>query len=338
VRGSATNTASIGVHGSADFLGVLGEGGIGVYGHGQTGVRAETQAADGTALTAQAPDSGTAIESIGRVEVTSTSTFDSPKAGVTSTIGGTGGAAVKGVAAGMASIGVWGESDAVGMYATGPAAGIETQSAGTGVLTQGSVGVQVAADLAHLRLFPGQSAVGPGPGDHELGDVYVDAAGAMWLCVVPGNPGTWRKLAGPTAAGAFHVLSATQRIYDSRTGFNPPPSGSLIKGKLGDGEERVIAANLEQAIANVPANSTAVLVNLTATDTNAGGFFAAFKNGIAWPGNASINWATPATTIGNSAVIPIDSAARFKVRCAAPAGGGREAGAHLIVDLIGYYL
>lgn len=322
---SVTGPASIGVSVTA-----LEADTVGVSSIAATAIEAMVPIAQaGTAVKATAANSDAkAIHATGRSKMEVTSAELARADALQLLAAGDGGTALKATAEGPSSTGILVEGGLFGVFATGS----------TGVEAHGTTfGLRVAGDIAPIAIVPGANAVGAPFGFHGVGELYVDAGSVLWVCVESGTPGTWREIAGPKTAGAFHVLPATQRIYDSRTGFAPAPSSTLIKGKFGDGEERVIASNLEQEIANVPGGATAVVVNLTATDTNVGGFFAAFRNGIAWPGNASINWAAAATTIGNSAVIATDGLGRFKVRCAAPAGGGREAGAHLIVDLVGYY-
>ena len=54
------------------------------------------------------------------------------------------------------------------------------------------------------------------------GEVVHDTNGDMWVCVAAGSPGTWRKIAGPSASGAFHVLELAVRAYDSRRPMGRP--------------------------------------------------------------------------------------------------------------------
>jgi hypothetical protein len=173
----------------------------------------------------------------------------------------------------------------------------------------------------------GSSAAPPARSDaHTRGEIDIDVTGEVWLCVVSGTPGAWRKLCGPATAGAFHVLGSTNRIYDSRPGLAPL---DVTKGAMAAGVERVVDATHGAA---VPAGATAAVVNVTATDTTGTGFLALFRNGIAWPGNSNVNWSTAGVTVANLAVVALDTSARFKVR-----SDGSGGSTQFLVDVIGYY-
>ena len=55
-----------------------------------------------------------------------------------------------------------------------------------------------------------------------------------------------------------------------------------------------------------PAGATAVMVNLTIVSQSPAGFLSAFRNGVAWPGNSSVNWERQGQVIANSAVVAVD--------------------------------
>ncbi|MEZ5144193.1 MAG: hypothetical protein R2726_16980, partial [Acidimicrobiales bacterium] len=159
---------------------------------------------------------------------------------------------------------------------------------------------------------------------HTKGELYLDGSADLWLCTASGSPGTWRRLAGPTTAGALVALSAPTRVYDSRPG--DPPVG-VVKGQLVDGAERVIDANLTGL---VPAGATAALVNVTVVNTSATGFLALFKNGLAWPGNSTVNWFLPASIVANQALVALDASSRFRAKVAAGAS------TDFLVDVLAY--
>jgi hypothetical protein len=53
---------------------------------------------------------------------------------------------------------------------------------------------------AQLRLIPGSASGRPKDGlGHQKGEVYLDSAGALFVCVKRGNPGKWRKVTTTTA-------------------------------------------------------------------------------------------------------------------------------------------
>ncbi len=157
---------------------------------------------------------------------------------------------------------------------------------------------------------------------HRVGDIYHEN-GTFQACIAQGTPGTLRILAGPNTAGSLHVLASTVRIYDSRP-INPPFIG--IKTPLAPTEERVVDAKQGGA---APAGATAVMVNLTVVSQSPSGFLSAFRNGVAWPGNSSVNWERQGQVIANSAVVAVDANAQFRVRA--------SFATDVIIDVVGYY-
>ena len=80
----------------------------------------------------------------------------------------------------------------------------------------------------------------------------------------------------------------------------------------------------------MPAGATAVLVNLTIVNTTGSGYLGLFKNGIAYPGNSTINWNQPGTLLANSAVCALDDQARFAVKA-------NVGFTDFVIDVLGYY-
>lgn len=116
---------------------------------------------------------------------------------------------------------------------------------------------------------------------------------------------------------AFQAVPGAPRVYDSRA-----------TAKLAPGEERVIALG-------VPGTVTGVVLTLTVTETEgdgrSGGFVAAFRAGIAWPGSSSINWTGAGRDVANTTICAVDGGGRVVVR-----GGGQAT--HVVVDLVGVLL
>jgi len=284
-----------------------------------------TTTGSGTAVTAHANGSGKGIDV--RANGDALSVASANGTAITATSGGPGNTviatatgandAVHGVAS--AGAGVFGSSSAVGGKFHGGTNGvIAVADTGFGVVAQSGTGI-AGVYFGNIHLGLGTSGLAPPARSdaHGPGELHCDNNAELWMCTQAGTPGSWKKLAGPATAGSLHVLATTTRISDSRLG----------KGTFLNHEERVIDAK----IAAVPAGATAVVVNLTATNTNPGGFFAVFANGTTWPHNSSLNWGLPNSTIANQVVVAVDSTAKFLAHCE---GVG---GADLIVDCIGYY-
>jgi hypothetical protein len=119
--------------------------------------------------------------------------------------------------------------------------------------------------------------------------------------------------AAPANGFIPYAGTALPRVFDSRVAANAP--------KFAVNETRVIDLSTRLN----PAFRAAVL-NLTATEPTAAGFLAAFQDGIAYPGNSSVNFAAN-QTIANGVIVTMVGG-KIKVLCSA-------ASSHVIVDVIG---
>lgn len=205
---------------------------------------------------------------------------------------------LRGDGKGPSGMGIWGNSD----------------SGGIGVFGGGGIGVQGQGSRAALKLVPQGSAPAARSDYHEAGEFIEDSSGSLHVCVSAGYPGSWRKLAGPSTVGAFHVLPSTVRAYDSRTS----------DGSLGSGSRTL-------TMSGVPAGSSAVTVSLTITQTTGGGYLSLYKAGISFPGNSNLNWYASGQTVAVTTVCAVSAASQLVVRAS---GSGTT---QVIVDVIGYY-
>ena len=119
----------------------------------------------------------------------------------------------------------------------------------------------------------------------------------------------------PPTAGFVPFGGATPRVYDSRT----------TGAKLGFQQELVVD------LGNPGVRGA--LFNLTVTDTENGGFVAAFADGVAYPGNSSVNYSGTGQTVANGVVSAVAANGRIKLR-----GGGPAGAAHVIVDRLGWFI
>lgn len=172
-----------------------------------------------------------------------------------------------------------------------------------------------------IQIVPGPS-MPPFTGTWAAGSLVVNG-GHLWYCYAAGigEASKWVRL-----SSTFTALAGSVRVYDSRPGTQPPVG---TKARFDDHTTRVIDAKTNGAI--LP-GASAALLNVVATETNLAGFFSFWRNGIAWPGTSSINWNRPDTTIANSVVVKLDANGLFQARME---GAG---GAHLVVDVVGFYL
>ncbi|MGZ4770037.1 MAG: hypothetical protein ACXVLX_15350 [Ilumatobacteraceae bacterium] len=185
----------------------------------------------------------------------------------------------------------------------------------TGLL---AFGRKANAELSPSGLPAPQRAVA-----HNLGELVEDDNGDLWLCVVAGNPGTWRKLGGPATSGQLHLLAAPVRVYDSRPAA--PPLAVLPKTQLVSNTPRTIDATGNTS--GVPTAATGVLINITVTLGTAQGFLTAWPSG-AFPGTSSINFSA-GQTIAATTVTRCGPNATFLVLA--------NVATDVIIDVIGYY-
>ena len=97
---------------------------------------------------------------------------------------------------------------------------------------------------------------------------------------------------------------------------------------LTGGSQRTI--DTKNNSSGVPTGATAVLVNLTVTNTSPAGYLALYSNALAhWPGTSTINWDHPNQSIANSAIVAVDANAQLKAYA--------NTNTDLLIDVIGYY-
>jgi hypothetical protein len=248
-------------------------------------------------------------------------------------VNGTGRIGVLGT--GQGSWGLYGAGQSgVGGASTGGAGtwGVQgTAIAGTGVqgVTTSGIGLDSAAGVEGIQLRLGGGTKPPLTSTKPWlrGDMSRDTNGDLWLCVAPGVPGTWRRVAGPSTAGALVPLPTPVRVYDSRPGQVPIAVGP--KTPLPANVPRTL--DLKNNLSGVPAGATAVLVSLvaTGTTTNIGGYMAIFSNAIDWPGTSNLNCSGAGQTVAVTTLTAVDSQARAKVY----AGSITD----VVVDVLGYY-
>jgi hypothetical protein len=227
---------------------------------------------------------------------------------------------LRGDGKGPAGAGLWGNSD----------------SGGIGVLAGGGIGVVTVGSRAAALLTP-VGTPGPARTDaHGVGELVEDANGDLWLNVVAGSPGKWRKIAGPATAGSFHPISQI-RVYDSRS---PAPT----PGKLASGAFRVVSVKDGRdpssgnvtALDAIPAGATAVTGNITVTNTTGalGGFLTVMPGDATALVGSTINWFGPGQNIANSFIGKLDASRQLKVF----AGGAPSPDTDFIIDITGFYL
>jgi hypothetical protein len=242
-------------------------------------------------------------------------TPDRVATGVTGLSDVDGGNGVLGIATGAGgSYGVWGVSET-----------------GNGVVGRSKQGYDFFGDGAGRIGLSAHVFVGPpDEGTYVAADIIRDLQGALWACVQSGAPGVWRKLAGPTTAGAFHAVTPV-RVYDSRSAL--PAQGLLETAKprtirVADGRNtetgQITVADV------VPVGATAISCNITVTDTYGSGYAVVNPGTNAQVGSSTINW-QPGQVLANAIIVGIDADRQVTL----VVGGGGVT--NIVVDVSGYF-
>jgi hypothetical protein len=232
------------------------------------------------------------------------------------------GVGVYGSVASPLGIGIWGDSSSSG---GGTAIlGVGDPTSGRGLAASGSIGV--TADSARTQVYlTGTPAPPLGAGlARTAGELVLDANLDLWGCVASGTPGTWRRITGPTAAGALVALATPVRVYDSRPGLAPTAVGPKTPLTGGTARSIVVSANAS----GVPVGATAALVSVVAVDPAAGGYLAVYRDGVAWPGTSSLNFSA-----GQTVAVTTFTALSATPACALYANTALD----VVVDVLGYY-
>ncbi len=137
----------------------------------------------------------------------------------------------------------------------------------------------------------------------------------------------------------LYVPTAPTRICDTRT-QNPPSvavnqcnDGSASSGTLTSGQTitlNVSGAGPGGTLDNIPSNATAIVLNVTATNTTAnGGYLTIFPTGSTLPNASNLNF-NSADTVANRVIVPIGSNGNINLF-------NYNGNTDVIVDVNGYY-
>ncbi|MCU1501709.1 MAG: hypothetical protein JWM12_1063 [Ilumatobacteraceae bacterium] len=229
--------------------------------------------------------------------------------------------------------GLWGEHTSTTVAGTGV---FGASSNGPGVVARGTV-ADLEADGSGRLIFTKDAFAGVAPtGTSVVGTLARDVDGSLWYSP---KAGTWVKLASVTSAasaGSFHVV-APVRVYDSRL-------AAPTQGKLSTGQSRVVSiADARNEVSGlvttanvVPVGATAVVANLTVTETEGelGGFLSVVPGDATALSGSSINWSGPNQNIANGLTAKIAADRTVKVFC----GGIPTPRTHFVIDVSGYWI
>ncbi len=328
-------TAVAGGRGVAGVTDDLGATGVGVYGKtggtDASGIVGESTAMNGSGAGVKGTASG-----YGGVGVRGDSTNTGGTGpGVLGTSPSVFGVGVRGIATSSLgdTYGVWGAAvsptgtGVIGWADGADATGVRGKAlgaSGTGVEGIGNdTGINASSGRTQLHLT-GVPVAPLGAGlARAAGEIVFDANQDLWVCVAAGTPGTWKRIAGPSTAGAFVPLPAPVRVYDSRVGFLPATGP---KAKLAPGTPRAVDCTANSS--GVPVGASGVLVNLVATGVSVAGDMAIYKDGIPYPGTSNLNFAG-GQTVAVTTFSALSASGKVAVRS--------NVGPEVVLDVLGYY-
>ncbi|WP_406204903.1 hypothetical protein OH807_29685 [Kitasatospora sp. NBC_01560] len=123
-------------------------------------------------------------------------------------------------------------------------------------------------------------------------------------------------------SGSTYNTVSPERVLDTREAIGRPGTGKV-------GGREAFALQITGR-AGVPAGAKAVVLNITATETDGSGMVTAWAGGAPQPATSNLNW-TPGQTIPNLVVVPVGADGKVNLF------NGSGAPAHLIADVFGYY-
>lgn len=210
-------------------------------------------------------------------------------------------------------VGVQGVGGTDGVVGFGHTSGVRGTTANRGVPA-----LRAAAESGLLALDGAQPAPPAAGVAYLRGDLLNDSGGSgVWACVASGNPGAWRKLAGPATAGAFHAIDGG-RAYDSRT--------AGAGGRLTGGTTRTITIPTSLA----PGGSLAVTYLLTVRGTLGSGGLTVFPANRPRPLIQSAIWYAANQSLVVGGVTKLGPGREVKVYTSAGS-------THITLDVTGYY-
>jgi hypothetical protein len=213
--------------------------------------------------------------------------------------------------AGGTAIGVFGTGDDIGVWGSG-----------------GALGGAFSGSRAALNTGTGNGAV-PNPNVTDPlggpGDVYRGSTnGSLWYRT--GGPGSYRRLADDTTAGALTLLASAVRYIDTRNGTGDPG------GAFSPGEIRTYNFTTLQP-GTIPSGARGIVGNIAAVDPNTTGNLQIDPTGIFAAGSAAVLNFNPGQDISNHFVTALAANGDLSVK-ANPNGGSVQ----LVIDIYGYYL
>jgi hypothetical protein len=138
--------------------------------------------------------------------------------------------------------------------------------------------------------------------------------------------------AAQAAPASGFVPIPSYRAYDSR--LDPDESGKIFLE-----EQRFVDVALDiDGSERIPDEATAVAFNVTVTQTQGAGYVQMSPPGTAFGDTSTVNWTGPGQTVANGGNVLLYEGDVFENNLVFHLTGGGGAGAHVIIDITGYYV
>jgi serine protease len=170
--------------------------------------------------------------------------------------------------------------------------------------------------VSNLNFAPGQQVanrVQVRLGTDGKVDIYNSAG---WVQVVADLNGTFTDASNRSAVGSVFTGCTPTRILDTR----------VTGGRLGPQQHLRLQV---AGVAGVPADATAVVANVTATNTTAASYFTVWPDGSSQPLASDLNWAA-GETVPNLTVVKLEADGAIDIYNSA---GSTD----VVVDIVGWY-
>lgn len=187
---------------------------------------------------------------------------------------------------------------------------------GSAVVGHGShigVGGTFTGGLAPLALGLGSAVGAPTANTHSAGEIYLDSAATMWVCVAGGTPGTWAQVATtPSGAtgGAITYLSEPIRLLDTRVGQTDAHQTPGVACQPGAAFTVTVAGvsftnPTTKTLVNVPSAAVGAIGNVTVVTPSTAGFVSLVPSGAGFTGASNVNY-TPGVIVPNCFNVPLN--------------------------------
>jgi Tol biopolymer transport system component len=144
-----------------------------------------------------------------------------------------------------------------------------------------------------------------------------------WLLYAARIGGPESASSGQTLPRARYVPMTPARVLDTRDGTGGWPVGQRPS------TDTTVTVQVG-GVAGVPANASAVALNVTATDARAAGYVTVYPTGGTRPLASNLNVEQAGQTIANFVVVPLGTNSSVSIYT--------QSGTHFVADVLGYFL